>query len=132
MAKESKASPAKARKRSATPKKARQAETGKERRRAPRVNVNLPARWEGDLGQQQANVTSLSKLGCFVLSGGKVLLKELIRLEIVLDEETAICVWGEVVEAADEIGFALQFTSLEEADQILLDHFLQLYLASTN
>jgi hypothetical protein len=131
MAKEPKASPAMTRKRSATPKRAGQAETGKERRRAPRVNVNLPARWEGDLGQQQANVTSLSKLGCFVLSGGQVRPKELIRLEIWLnDEAEAIVQWGAVVEVADEIGFALHFTSSEEADQVLLDQFPQLYLTS--
>src|SRR6185295_4519311 len=50
-----------------------------ERRRAPRAKVSLRARWEGDLGQHEAEVTSLSKSGCFVLSGGKVKPKELIR-----------------------------------------------------
>jgi hypothetical protein len=131
MAKEPKASPAKPRKRSSAPNEPRQASTGEERRRAPRVKVNLPAHWEGDFGQQQANVASLSKLGCFVLSGGKVLKKELIRLEIWLDQEAPISQWGQVVEVADEIGFALQFTSTEEADQALLDQFLQSFLGST-
>jgi hypothetical protein len=132
MAKEPKASKAKTRKQSSAPNEPKEASKGQERRRAPRVKVNLSARWEGDFGQQQANVTSLSRLGCFVLSGGKILTKELIRLEIRLDQEAAISQWGVVVEVADEIGFALQFTSSEKADQDLLDQFLQLYLASTD
>lgn len=96
-----------------------------ERRRAPRIKVNLPARWEGDLGQQEASVTSLSKLGCFVLSGGKVALRELIRLEIMFPDDAPIYLWAEVIEEADEIGFAMQFTSVEEADQARLAQFIR-------
>ena len=129
MAKETKAS-ARPRKQSSAPKEPKQGSTGQERRRAPRLKVNLPARWEGDLGQQQADVTSLSKFGCFVLSGGSVKQKELIRVEIFLDDEAAIFFWGVVVEVADEIGFALQFTSTEEADQAQLEQYLQQHLAS--
>lgn len=97
---------------------------GRERRRAPRVKTNLRARWEGDLGLREANVTSLSKLGCFVLSGGNVEPKELIRLEIIFPDDEPVYLWGEVVEKADEIGFAMQFTSLDKADQVRLRKFL--------
>ena len=96
-----------------------------ERRRAPRAKVNLRARWEGDRGQHEAEVTSLSKNGCFVLSGGKVKAKELIRLELMLPNEEIIHLWAEVVEEADEIGFALRFTSSEEMYQAKLEKFLQ-------
>lgn len=120
----------KKRKKAATTKARLRSPVGRERRRAPRVKVDLPARWEGDLGQQQASVTSLSKLGCFVLSGGQVQLKELIRLEIMFPDEEAMFLWGEVVEVADEIGFALQFTSMEETDQVRLEQFLQSHLTS--
>ncbi|HEY2974534.1 MAG TPA: PilZ domain-containing protein [Pyrinomonadaceae bacterium] len=103
---------------------------GRERRRAPRAQVNLRARWEGNLGQQEANVTSLSTIGCFVLSGGKVEPKELIRLEIMFPDDEPIYLWAEVVEEAEEIGFAMQFTSLEDADQLRLGQFLQPYLTA--
>jgi hypothetical protein len=96
-----------------------------ERRRAPRVKVNLRARWEGNLGQQEANVTSLSTLGCFVLSGGTVEPKELIRLEIMFPNDAPIYMWAEVVEKAEEIGFAMQFTSIEDEDQARLAQFIQ-------
>lgn len=96
-----------------------------ERRRAPRVKVNLRARWEGDHGQQEADVTSLSKNGCFVLSGGTFKPKELVRLELMFPDKEPISIWAEVVEAAEEIGFALRFTSLEKADEGRLAQFLQ-------
>ena len=101
----------------------------KKRRAAPRVKVNLRARWEGDHCQEEADVTSLSKNGCFVLSGGKFAHRELIRLEIIFPDEDPIYVWAEVVDVAEEIGFALRFTSLEEADEIRLAEFIQRHLS---
>lgn len=96
-----------------------------ERRRNPRVRVNLPARWEGVLTQQEASVTDLSNKGCFVLTGGKVEPKELIRLEIQLPDQEPIYFWAEVVDAAFEIGFAVRFTSMDEPDQSRLAQFVE-------
>jgi len=97
----------------------------KERRRAPRCKVKLQALWEGDLGQHQADVTSLSSNGCFLLSGGDVKPKELIRLEIMLPNDEPLHLWAEVVEEASEIGFAMQFTSAEPAELARLEVFLK-------
>ena len=102
---------------------------GIERRRAPRCKVNLQAYWEGDKGQHRADVTSLSANGCFVLSGGEVRAKELIRLEILLPNDEPIHLWAEVVDQANEIGFAMQFTSVEPTEQARLQQFLQGCLA---
>jgi hypothetical protein len=102
-----------------------------ERRRAPRVDVNLPARWEGVLTQQEATVTSLSKNGCFLLTAGEVESKELIRIEIKLPDNKCMYFWGEVVDAANEIGFALRFTSWNEEDETLLRSFLVSMLSKT-
>jgi hypothetical protein len=60
-----------------------------------------------------------------VLSGGKVEPKELVRLEIMFPEDAPIYLWAEVVEQAEEIGFAMQFTSIEAEDQERLAKFLQ-------
>lgn len=103
----------------------------KERRHAPRINVNLPARWEGVLTQQEASVTSLSKNGCFLLTGGEVEPKELIRLEIKLPDGDYIYFWGEVVDPANEIGFALRFTSWTDEDEDRLRRFLLTAAAKT-
>ena len=97
----------------------------KERRSAPRARVNLPARWQGDSSRQTATVTDISRNGCFVLSGGKVVLKELVSLEINLPDHPPIHFWAEVVDAASEIGFALKFNSSSPEDAELLAKFLE-------
>ena len=97
----------------------------KDRRSAPRVRVNLPARWEGVLSREKATVTDLSRSGCFVLTGGKVEVKELVWLEINLTETQTVTLWGEVVDIASEIGFALKFNSSTPEDQAILASFLE-------
>ena len=100
-----------------------------ERRQSPRLEVNLPARWEGVLTQQSATITSLSKTGCFVLTGGKVEPKELIRLEIDLPDSGPVYFWSEVVDEAYEIGFAAKFTMGDDEDSKRLDVFIASELA---
>ena len=103
----------------------------KERRRSPRVKVNLPARWEGDSPQQQASVTSLGINGCFLLSGGTVEVKEFIRMEITFPDNSQIYPWAEVVEIASEIGFAVRFTSMDDDDHLRLSGFVKQTLESS-
>ena len=97
----------------------------KDRRSAPRVRVNLPARWEGVLSRENATVTDLSRNGCFVLSGGKVELKELISLEIHLTQLQTVNFWAEVVNEASEIGFAVKFNSSSPEDEAALAKYLE-------
>ena len=96
-----------------------------ERRKSPRVRVNLPARWEGVLSRENATVTDLSRSGCFVLTGGKVEMKELVWLEIQLTETQTVHCWAEVVDQASEIGFALKFNSTSPEDEAILASFLE-------
>jgi len=96
-----------------------------DRRNAPRVKVDITARWEGVLTQEQAQISSLSVSGCFLLSGGKVEPKELVRLEILLPGQEPIYLWAEVVDAAYEIGFAVRFTATEDEDQKRLSAFVE-------
>src|SRR5689334_4264867 len=102
----------------------------KDRRSAPRVRVNLPARWEGVHSRQNATVTDLSRSGCFVLSGGKVEVKELVSLEINLTETQTVNFWAEVVDAASEIGFAVKFNSTSPEDEATLATFLEKFFVS--
>ena len=96
-----------------------------ERRSAPRVRVNLTARWEGVLHHESATITDLSRTGCFVLTGGKVEVKELIYLEIDLQQKEPLHLWAEVVDEASEIGFALRFNSCSIEDEKRLAAFLE-------
>ena len=97
----------------------------KDRRAAPRARVKLPARWEGVLSREKATVTDISRNGCFVLTGGNVEMKELVYLEIQLTEQQIVNFWGEVVNEASEIGFAVKFNSSSPEDEAALAKFLE-------
>ena len=97
----------------------------KDRRSAPRARVRLPARWEGVLSREKATVTDISRNGCFVLTGGNVEMKELVWLEIQLTEQQLVNFWGEVVNEASEIGFAVKFNSSSPEDEAALAKFLE-------
>ena len=96
-----------------------------ERRSAPRARVKLQARWEGVLSRENATVTDISRNGCFVLTGGKVEMKELVWLEIQINDQQTITFWAEVVDEASEIGFALKFNSTSPEDEATLAKFLE-------
>jgi len=95
-----------------------------EKRKEQRLDVTLRVRWEGVLAQQDATIANLSTGGCFVLSGGEVTVNELLRLEIFLSDAEPIRLWAEVVDTADEIGFAVRFTSIEGDAQERLANFV--------
>ena len=97
----------------------------RDRRSAPRVRVKLSARWEGVLSRENATVTDLSRTGCFVLTGGKVGVKELVWLEIQLTDAQTVTFWAEVVDEATEIGFALKFNSTSPEDEATLAKYLE-------
>ena len=97
----------------------------KDRRAAPRMRVKLAARWEGVLSRENATITDLSRSGCFVLTGGKVEVKELVWLEIQLTDNQKVNFWAEVVNEASEIGFALKFNSSSPEDEAALTRYLE-------
>ena len=96
-----------------------------ERRSAPRIRVNLQARWEGVLCKDLGAISDLSRNGCFVLTGGQVELQELVWLEIYLPDQEPIHFWGEVVDAAHEIGFAVRFNAGDGDDHARLAKFIE-------
>src|SRR3977135_2592096 len=91
-----------------------------ERRAAERLRIDLNARWESLRTEGRGAVCDLSSLGCFVLTRAEVNRGELIRLEINFPEQLAL-VWGQVVYAPAEIGFALRFAFGGEDDRRMLD-----------
>ena len=97
----------------------------RDRRAAPRVRVKLPARWEGVVSRQNATVTELSRSGCFLLTGGKVEVKELVYLEIQLTDQQTVNFWAEDVDEASDIGFALKFNSSSPEDEAALAKYLE-------
>jgi PilZ domain len=102
-------------------------------REAPRIKLQLAARWEGVAEQREATITSLSWNGCFLLSGGEVKPDELLRIEIQLPNEDPVFCWGEVTDQAYDIGFAVRFTSpSDDQDQARLIRFVEKELAKAS
>lgn len=79
-----------------------------ERRSANRLRTNINVRWETLKTQGRGSVCDLSSSGCFVLSGGEVTRGELTRLDLLVSDEM-LTVWGTVVYAIAEMGFAVRF-----------------------
>ena len=91
-----------------------------ERRRAERVQVSIDARWEGVAAQCAGTIVDLSVSGCFILTSDLVAEDELIRLEISTPTGGSIYLWGEVVYKLAEMGFALRFTGMADAEREML------------
>lgn len=89
---------------------------GRERRRAERIKANFRARWEGTWAQREGHITDLSATGCFILTPDLVRPGEPVKLEIQLPQG-AIKIEGRVVYKAEEMGFAIEFTSISEEDR---------------
>ena len=87
-----------------------------ERRRSERFRTNLNVHWETLTAQGSGSVCDLSSSGCFVLSGGEVTVGELMRMELISSDESA-GLWGNVVYAINEMGFAVRFVFGSEADR---------------
>ena len=82
-------------------------------------------RWEGALAKDNGVISDLSRNGCFVLTGGKVKLDELVWLEITLPGQEPVRFWAEVVDAASEIGFAVRFSPDYGEDHPRLAEFVE-------
>jgi hypothetical protein len=94
-----------------------------ERRTAPRLSTNLNARWETLHTGGRGTICDLSSTGCFILTGGEVTPPELVRINIVLPSQMAT-LWGNIVYAIGEMGFAVRFVFGSEADRELVERVI--------
>ena len=95
-----------------------------ERRGAERHRLNCVAHWEGVLTRHPGEVVDISATGCFILTRDEVQPRELVRLEIRPAAGRLISLWGEIVYRVPEMGFAVQFTGTDEAEQESLARLL--------
>jgi hypothetical protein len=89
-----------------------------ERRSAQRLRTNISVRWESLKTQGGGQVCDLSATGCFVLSGGELNQGELIQMRLILDDEI-VSLWGQVIYAVSEMGFAVRFILTDEVGKHL-------------
>ncbi|HYW70402.1 MAG TPA: PilZ domain-containing protein [Pyrinomonadaceae bacterium] len=94
-----------------------------ERRTATRFRANLSVRWETLKSTGNGAICDVSASGCFILTGGAAEPRELVRMTAVLPDE-AVTVWGTVVYAASEMGFAVRFVSESDADRVSIERVI--------
>jgi hypothetical protein len=59
-----------------------------------------------------------------VLTGGEVSARDLVRLELILDDQI-VTAWGYVVYHVLEMGFALRFVLQIEDDRRAIEHLIE-------
>lgn len=87
------------------------------RRSDERVSINLPARWNGLSGTSEARIEDLSLGGCFVNTGGRVDIGEIVGVEIKLPSGEWLQLRGEVVSCQAGIGFGVLFSFLTDEEE---------------
>jgi hypothetical protein len=87
------------------------------RRSDERVAINLPARWDGLSGRNEARVEDLSVSGCFINTRGRVDIGEVVAIEIKLPTGEWLPLRGEVATYMAGTGFGVLFTFLTEDEE---------------
>ncbi|HKP47842.1 MAG TPA: PilZ domain-containing protein [Pyrinomonadaceae bacterium] len=89
----------------------------KNRRADERVPINLPARWDGLSGRNEARIEDLSASGCFVNTQGRVDVGEIVGVEIKLPTGEWLTLRGEVASYLAGTGFGVLFSFLTDDEE---------------
>jgi len=98
--------------------------SGKDRRAAARVRVQIEIEWESLVGRKPGTISDISTHGCFVLCSGEVADGENVKIFLPLTDGRKVQFWGEVANHILEIGFAVRFIELSEAQKDFLEKFV--------
>ncbi|CAN5545075.1 hypothetical protein BH10ACI1_BH10ACI1_07940 [soil metagenome] len=95
-----------------------------DRRNVERFKANIEVEWEGKVGRKHGTISDISPLGCFVLCSGEVEDTEVVKIFFPLTDGRKIEFLGEVVNHVFEIGFAIRFTGLSDAQIDFLEKYV--------
>ncbi|MEO7673382.1 MAG: PilZ domain-containing protein [Pyrinomonadaceae bacterium] len=98
--------------------------SGLERRATVRKKVSQNIEWENAAGRYWGTLSDVSEQGCFVLSSGEISEGETLKLFLPVGGGMKMQVLGEVKNHVFEIGFALRFVELSEAQRSVLREFI--------
>ncbi|MDQ3798278.1 MAG: PilZ domain-containing protein [Acidobacteriota bacterium] len=99
--------------------------SGRERRAVQRYPANIDIEWEGLVGRKPGTISDMSVVGCFILCSGEVEDGENVKIFFPLTDGRKIQLWGEVSNHVYEIGFAIRFIELTEAQKDFLEVFVE-------
>jgi hypothetical protein len=97
---------------------------GIDRRISERLKSNVNIEWEGLIGRKIGTINDISSTGCFVLCSGEVEDGEQVKIFFPLTDGRTVLIWGEVVNHVVEIGYAIRFIELSQAQSEFLEVFV--------
>lgn len=98
--------------------------SGDDRRQDKRFSVKINVEWEGFVGRRRGTISDISVNGCYILCSGEVDDGESVKIFFPLSDGKKVQFWGEVVNHFFDIGFAVRFIELSEAQQDFLEKFV--------
>ncbi len=101
--------------------------TSEDRRSKKRYPINLDVEWESHAGRRSGTLSDISENGCFVLSEVDVTDGELVKVFIPLSDGMKVEFMGQVANYVYEIGFAVNFLSMSEAQREFINNFMEVY-----
>lgn len=98
-----------------------------DRRRKRRYAVSLEIEWENQFGRRPGTLSDISEEGCFVLTEVDVSDGELVKMFVPLTDGMKVEFLGQVANFVYEIGFAVHFLSLSDAQKEFLTNFVEMH-----
>jgi hypothetical protein len=89
--------------------------------------VSFDVEWENHFGRRKGTMSDISQEGCFILSEVDVSDGELVKIYIPLSDGMKVEFLGQVANFVYEIGFAVHFLSLSDAQKEFLENFVELH-----
>lgn len=89
--------------------------------------MSLDVEWENHYGRRTGTLSDISEEGCFVLSEVDVSEGELLKVFIPLTDGMKVEFMGQVANLVYEIGFAVNFLSLSDAQKEFLSSFVEVH-----
>lgn len=99
--------------------------SGSERRGSKRFSVYVDVDWEHDGNRYSGTLSDVSETGCFVLGGADVSDGDQVKVFIPIGGGIKVEFAGEVRNHVFEIGFAVHFFDLSDAQKGVLGYFFE-------
>ena len=101
--------------------------TADDRRSQKRYQINLDVEWENHNRRRAGTLSDISEGGCFVLTDVDVSDGEFVKVFIPLSDGMKVEFMGQVANFVSEIGFAVNFLSLSDAQKEFIHSFVEVY-----
>ena len=98
-----------------------------DRRSQKRYPINVDVEWESHYGRRSGTLSDISQGGCFVLTDVDLSDGELVKVYIPMSDGVQVEFMGQVANFVNDIGFAVNFLSLSEAQKEFLANFVEVY-----